>query len=46
MKILTILIFSGNRLSVKDLLGDIVKLNQLINIDIRIKILISNITFF
>ena len=36
MKILTILIFSGNRLSVKDLLGDIVKLNQLINIDIRI----------
>lgn len=35
MKILTILIFSGNRLSVKDLLSDIVKLSQL-NIDIRI----------
>ena len=35
MKILTILIFSGNRLSVKDLLGDIVKLSQF-NINIKI----------
>ena len=35
MKILTILIFSGERLSVKGLLRDIVKLNQQ-NLDIRI----------
>ena len=35
MKILTILIFSGNRFCIKDLLSDIVKLNNK-NIDIRV----------
>ena len=35
MKLLTILIFSGDRLNIKDLLNDITKLNQK-NLNVRV----------
>ena len=35
MKLLTILIFSGDRLNISDLLNDIIKLNQT-NLNVRV----------